>query len=249
MQKQILQELKELKAIISKLIGTSDLPAREQFSQEAILKAGKEFLKLSIERNDWVKDHDIHRYIKNAHYRAGTFIRQEFGFSNYFKRGHDFYFNRKDLIALDKELRKRNVNLGKYMDFIEDKAKFKKSLEMAKENKKAGKNKKAFQLPYDLNDITSSPPKAPSVDVIKEDIERLKQEFFQYNLSDYIDIYKDNHAMMKFIYHFEKYLEPGLKRRCKRWCENFNYANHALELITNKKEVFIPVKEEDMIQL
>jgi hypothetical protein len=54
---------------------------------------------------------------------------------------------------------------------------------------------------------------------------------------------------MKFIYYFEKYLAPETKKRCKRWCENFNYANHALELVTNKKEVFVPIKDEDMIQL
>jgi hypothetical protein len=249
MEKLILKELKELKSAISKLIGTSDLPVKEQFSKDAILKAGKEFQKLSIERGDWVKDHDIDRYLKNAHYRAGTFIREQFGFSNYFKRGQNFYFNKKDLIALDKELRKRSVDLGRYMEYMEDKAKFKKSLEMAKENNKVRKNKKAFHLPHDMSDITSAPAKAPSLDIIKKDIERLKQEFFQYNLSDYIDIYKGNHAMMKFIYHFEKYLEPELKKRCKRWCENFNYANHALESVTNKKEIFIPVKEEDMIQL
>ena len=44
--------------------------------------------------------------------------------------------------------------------------------------------------------------------------------------------------MLKYIYHFEKYLEPGLKNRCRKWCEDFNYANHALELITGKKEKF-----------
>src|SRR6478736_487570 len=109
MQDQVLKEIKELKTIIAELIGTSDLPVKERFSKEAIIKAGKEFQKLRIERGEWVKDHDIHKYLKNAHYRAGTFIRQEFGFSNYFKRGHDFYFNKKDLIALDKELRKRDV--------------------------------------------------------------------------------------------------------------------------------------------
>jgi 2-keto-4-pentenoate hydratase/2-oxohepta-3-ene-1,7-dioic acid hydratase in catechol pathway len=89
----------------------------------------------------------------------------------------------------------------------------------------------------------------PEASVIREDIKRLKEEFFQYKLSDYIDIYKDNYAMTKFIYHFEKYLEPGLKRRCKKWCDDFNYANHALEEVTKKKEKFIPVKDEDMIQL
>lgn len=51
------------------------------------------------------------------------------------------------------------------------------------------------------------------------------------------------------IYWFEKYLEPGLKKRCKKWCEDFNYANHAIEEVTKKKETFIPVQEEDMIQL
>ena len=55
--------------------------------------------------------------------------------------------------------------------------------------------------------------------------------------------------MMKFIYHFEKYIDPQMKRRCRKWCDNFNYANHALELITKKKENFVPVKEEELIQL
>jgi len=45
--------------------------------------------------------------------------------------------------------------------------------------------------------------------------------------------------MLKHVYFFQKYLEPGLKRRCQKWCEDFNYANHALELITGKKEKFV----------
>ena len=248
MQEQIIKELKELKTVISKLIGTSDLPAKERFSKEAILKACKEFQKLSIERGEWVSDWDLYKYFKNAH-RAGTFIRQQFCFSNYYKKGQTYYYNKKDLIALSKELKERNVDLGRYIEYREDQEKFRKYIERANENNKGKGKKKTFDLPYDLKDIATSPPKAPSPDIIKEDIEKLKQEFFKFNLSDYIDIYKNNHAMMKFIYHFEKYLEPELKRRCKRWCENFNYANHALEMVTNKKEVFIPIKEEDMIQL
>jgi hypothetical protein len=51
------------------------------------------------------------------------------------------------------------------------------------------------------------------------------------------------------MYWFEKYLEPELRKRCRKWCENFNYANHALQEVTKKKEKFIPVKEDDMIQL
>lgn len=249
MEKEILSEIKQLKVAISKLIGTADLPAKEQFSTEALDKAAKQFQKLSIERGEWVEEYNIDRYIKNARYRAGAFIRQEFGFSNYFKRGQTYYYNKNDLIELGKELKARNVDLGRYMEYIEDQAKFKKYLESAGENGKSKRKKKAFQLPYDLKDISTSPAKAPSAELIREDLKRLKEEFFQYNLSDYIDIYKGNHAMMKIIYHYEKYLEPELKKRCKRWCENFNYANHALELVTKKRETFVPVKEEDMIQL
>lgn len=249
MQKELLAEIKELKTLIAKLIGTADLPAKEQFSPEALDKAAKQFQKLSIERGEWVEDSNIDKYIKHAPYRAGTFIRQEFGFTNFFKRGQTYYYNKKDLIALGKELKARNVDLRRYMEYIEDQAKFKKYLESTGENCKGKKKRKAFQLPYDLKDITTSPAKAPSADVIREDPARLKEEFFQYNLSDYVDIYRGNYAMTKFIYHYEKYLEPELKKRCKRWCENFNYANHALELVTKKKEVFVPVKKEDMIQL
>ena len=133
MQKELLAEIKELKAAISTLIGTSDLHPEEQFSKEALDKAAKQFQKLSIERGDWVNDSDITKYIKNAHYRAGAFIIREFNFTNYFKSGRTFFFNKKDLIALAKELKERNVNLGRYMEYIDDQVRFKKNLANAAE--------------------------------------------------------------------------------------------------------------------
>ncbi|WP_394772930.1 hypothetical protein [Flavobacterium sp.] len=249
MQKEILSEIKELRTALTQVLGISDLPPDQQFLKEALNKAAKEFQKLNIERGQWVADHSVGKYIKNAGYRAGAFIRQEFGFSNYFKRGQTYYYSKKDLISLGKELKERNVDLGRYMEFIEDRTKFKKYVSEAAQNNKGKLKNKSYKLPADVNNITTSPPPMPEVNVIREDIKRLKEEFFEYKLSDYIDIYKDNYAMTKFIYHFEKYLEPGLKRRCKKWCDDFNYANHALEEVTKKKEKFIPVKDEDMIQL
>ncbi len=249
MQKEILSEIKELRTALTQVLGISDLPPDQQFLKEALNKAAKEFQKLNIERGQWVADHSIGKYIKNAGYRAGAFIRQEFGFSNYFKRGQTYYYSKKDLISLGKELKERNVDLGRYMEFIEDQTKFKKYLSEAAQNNKGKLKNKSYKLPAEANNITTSPPPMPGASVIREDIKRLKEDFFQYKLSDYIDIYKDNYAMTKFIYHFEKYLEPGLKRRCKKWCDDFNYANHALEEVTKKKEKFIPVKDEDMIQL
>ena len=246
MQKELLSEIRELKSAIAALIGTSDLPPGEQFSKEALDKAAKQFQKLSIERGEWISDGDIHKYIKKAHYRAGTFIIREFNFTNYFRRGQSYYFNKKDIIALSKELKDRNIDLGRYMELIDDKIKFKKSLTSAKENKK---KKKSFHIPKDIKDITTSPIPMPSAEIIREDLKRLKEEFFQYKLADYIDIYEDNYAIMKHIYWFEKYIDPVFKKRCRKWCEDFKYANHALEEVTKKKETFIPVREDDMIQL
>jgi hypothetical protein len=246
MSKQILQELKELKSILAKLIGTSDLDPSEQFSIEAVNKAAKEYQKMLIDRGEWVAENDIGKYIRSSAWRAGAFIRNEFGFKNFIKKSHSYYYYKKDLIALGKELKERNVDLSRYIEFRESQAKFEKDVAAVSQGKK---KKKGFQLPADLKDITTSPIPMPAAEIVKEDLERLKTEFFEQKFSEYIDIYKGNHAMMKFIYHFEKYIEPGLKRRCQKWVDNFNYANHALELITKKKEKFVPVKEEEMIQL
>jgi hypothetical protein len=246
MQKQILAELKELKSILARIIGTTDLPISEQFSMEAIDAAAKQFQKMKIERGEWVKENDIGRYLKGASWQAGKFIRTEFGFNACIKQGHYYLFNKKELTALNTALKDRNVNLDRYIDFKRDEAEFKKKLTSVK---KATKGKRPYQLPANLKDITTSPIPLPSVDLVKEDLNRLKEEFFQHKLSEYIDIYNGNHAMMKFIYHFEKYIDPQIKKRSKKWCEDFNYANHALKLITKKKEVFVPVKEEEMIQL
>lgn len=249
MQNEILAEVKELRTALTLVLGVSELPPDQQFLKEALNKAAQEFKKLNIERGLWVADHNVGKYIKNAGYRAGAFIRQEFGFANYFKRGQTYYYSKKDLISLGKELKERNVDLGRYMEFIEDRTKFKKYMSEAIQNNKGKLKNKAYKIPADVINITTSPHLMPETSIIREDIKQLKEEFFQYKLSDYVDIYKDNHAMTKFIYHFEKYLEPGLKKRCKKWCDDFNYANHALELVTKKKEKFIPVKDEDMIQL
>ena len=249
MQSELLSEIRSLKAAIATLIGTSDLSPKEQFSKEALDKAAKQFQKLSIERGDWISDSDISKFIKKAPYRAGTFIIKEFQFSNYFKTGYNYYFNKNDIIELSVELKKRNIDLKRYMELLEDQDKFQKHIASAAANKKASKKKQAFQILKGINNITTSPIPMPPAEIIKADIKRLKDEFFEHELVEYIDIYRGTHAMMKFIYTFEKYMEPELKRRAKRWCDDFNYANNALEEVTKKKEAFIPVQDDDMIQL
>jgi len=245
MQKQILAEIRELKSILSQLIGTSELDSKEQFSKDSIEKAAKLFKKMAAQRGEWVKEDELGKYIK-ADWRAGSFIRSEFGFSACIKDGHYYLYNKNALQKLGQELKSRNIDLNRYMEYKRSEAEFQKKLTA---NKKSFKGKRPYEMPTDLRDITTSPPPMPDVKLVKKDLEQLKEEFFQHKMAEYIDIYKGNHAMMKFIYHFEKYIEPQIKRRCKKWCEDFNYANHAYELITKKKDSFVPVKEEDMIQL
>lgn len=113
---KLLVELKQLRYLLAKVVGTQDLPKREQFSKEAMKKASSEFRKLQIERGEWVNEHDISKIIRSAPYYCGKFIIEKFGFNNYFIRGKQFYFSRKDLLALNKELKARKIKLDTYMD-------------------------------------------------------------------------------------------------------------------------------------
>ena len=245
-QEQILNEIKELKFLIAKLTGTSSRDSKMPFSPEAVDKAANEYQKLSIERGEWVSSHDIDKIIKSVSYNPGNFIIKEFEFSNYFKRGRTFYFNKHDLMALGKELKERNVDLRRYEEFKADELKFKGYKEKATSNN-AGK--KAFKVPKDLKDITTSPAKMPTVEQLKAEIKRLREEFLQYKLGEYIDVYKDSYAMEKFLYYVNKYIEPDIQKRMRRWVRDFNDVNHLLKESKVKKEKFIPVKDEDIIQL
>jgi hypothetical protein len=231
----MLDEIREIKIILAKLIGTSELPPEHRFSEEALNKAAKDFRKMSIERGEWVTEDQIGRYIKPVPWKAGAFIREEFGFSNWFKKGHECLYSKKDLEALAQALTARNIDLKRYKEFLEDKAAFDKKV--AKDKPK----QKPFQLPKGLKNIATSEIPKPSADTVKADITRLKLLFKASKFEAYIDVYKGTYAMLKSMYHFQKYLEPGLKNRCRHWCEDFNYANNALSLITGKKEKFIVV--------
>ena len=249
MEKQILEELKELKAAMVQLAGTSNLPKHEQLSTTALDKAAKDFQKLKKTSDDWLSEHELNNYFKDTHYGTGKFIREQFGFSNYFKQGKSHYYNRTDIIALAKELKERNVKLARYMQLKEEEANLKKRIASAALNNKATRKKKSYEIPDEVQDINISDYPKPSVEVIKEDLLNLKEEFFKYKLNDYIDIYKGNYAMVKYGHSLKKYISNEIKQHCKKWCENFNYANNALELISQKKTNFVPVKEDDMIEL
>jgi len=229
-----MEELKQIKLILSKITGTEDLHEKERFSDEALEKAAKEFQNLVIKRGEWISNNDIDEVFKKTLWRAGEFIIEKFKFRNYFKRSKILYFNKKDLIALRNELKDRKVDLRRYMELEEDKEKFEKYI--ANINLPKGKGKtKTYQIPEELQDIETKPYLIPEGN-IKTDIEKLKEEFRNKKLAEYIDIYeKGTYAMFKDLYYFDKYLEAGLRRDCKNWCNRFNYANDALKKLNELK--------------
>lgn len=72
MDAQILKEIKEVRQLLSKMIGTTDLPAKQQFSTQALDKAAEEFKTLSIQHGEWISD--VSKIIKGAPYGSGKFI-------------------------------------------------------------------------------------------------------------------------------------------------------------------------------
>jgi len=242
----IFKEIQELKSILSIVIGTSDRVGEDQFSAEAVADAAKIFKRMSVERGDWVEEKALGQYLGPCPFNAGKFIRKEFAFQNWIKRGHSYLYSKRDLIALGQELKAHNIDLKRYQEFLDDKAAFNKRA--AKQPQQQLPKGKPYTFPKGIKNITTSEIPKPDPALFHQDLARLMRAFREENLGAYVDLYKGTHAMLKHIYYFEKYLEPGLKRRCVKWCEEFNYANHALELITGKKRKFV-VTDPSAIEL
>lgn len=226
MEDQVLKELKDIKKVLAHIAGTEELPSKQKFSTEALDKVAKEFRQLSAQRDEWVKDWDLYKIFKGSHYGISKLIIETFGFTNYFKHGHSLYFNKKDLLTLKAELKKRNVDIGRYQDLLDDQKKFNQKYKDLKTQ--IGKKGKHYKIPEELKDIVTSQTKPDSDQIIRDHIASLKKEFKENNLSQYIDVYLDTHAMIKGDYMFERYRNKELARQLRKWCNDFNYANRAL---------------------
>lgn len=225
---KILKEIKLVKTLLSTVVGTQELTKREQFSKEALRKAASEFRKLQITRGEWVLDREISKVIRSAPYSSGQFIIEKFGFTNYFKKGRSYYFNRKDLVALNKELKARKINLATYMELDEDKEKFNKYVLELKQGKK---KRPRFKIPENLENIETQPYNHPPKEQVLAHIQSLMDEYEKDKLVEFIDIYDGPYAVAKHIFHFDRYLDKDLKKQCAKWCFEFNYAQKALKEI------------------
>jgi hypothetical protein len=231
MEAEILNELKKLNTILSKVIGSSELPESKRFSKTEIDKAASEFKELAIRRGEWIDNEGISKYIKKAPYGSAKFIIEEFRFANYFKRGQKYYLNKTDLIDLSLELKERDVNLARYIELRNDKAKFDKYLEKTLKNP----SKIPFELPDDMKDITTSKAPAPLVSKIREHVKQLKREFEEFKYSEHIDVYHDSYAMFKDFYRYRDYLDKDLVRRLNKWKDDFNLANSLIHEFGRKR--------------
>jgi hypothetical protein len=247
MEKEILQEIRDLKELIIKITGLETEKTENQFSEGALNNAQKLYLKMSIERGDWVKESEIGRYIESLPWNPGAFIRKEFEFTSWIKRGHEWLYAKKDLIALGEELANRKIDCKRYKEFLDDKVAFDKRMTVLEEAKM--KKIPPWKIQKGLKNITTTEIPKPDPEKVRGHLAELKQEYKTNKYALYIDIYKGTHAQMKNMYNYEKYLEPGIKRGCRKWIDDFNYANHALELITGKKEKFKVENNAEGIQL
>jgi hypothetical protein len=228
---QILSELKQLKRLFTVMLGTEDQPAKEKFSKTAIIKASSEFKKMQAVRGEWLSSGDVNIVIKHAPYNPAKMLIEEFQFRNYFKRGSTYYFKRRDLIDLNKELKKRNINLRTYSELLQDKEKFQKYVDSISQPKGSKKHRR-FKIPEGLENIFSEPYSPPNEDLVINEIKSLWEEYEKFALSEYVDLYyKKTYAVFKYIYHWDRYLDPKIKRQSKLWCEKFNYAQTALKKI------------------
>lgn len=233
---KILTELKQLKRLFTVLLGTEDQPAKEKFSRAAVTKAATEFKKMQAARGEWVQNYDVDKIIKNAPYAPAKLLIEEFKFKNYFKRGSTYYFKKKDLIDLNKELKKRNINLKKYNELLRDKEKFWKYIDSINQPEGSMKRRR-YKIPEGLENIFSEPYSPPNEELVKSEIKSMLEEYEKFEMSEYVDLFeKRTYAMFKYIYHWDKYIEPNIKKHCKQWCEKFNYANQALKKILEQKK-------------
>ena len=235
MEEKIYGELKQIRRLLSELIGSSDLPASQRFSKEAIAKVKHEFQKLTIDRGEWIPDYEIDKVIRTAQYRPGNFIIKHLGFANYFKRGRELYFNKKDLIALNKELKEKKIHLKKYAELVYDREKFESLVKGI--NLPKGRIRKHYKIPEGLRNITIKPYSAETEELARKEIETLMEEYKKFDLSEYIELYSGKtHAYFRYTYSFDRYVKPELKKYCKDWEFKFNYANTALKAILEIKK-------------
>lgn len=232
MKSEELKTLLEIKQILSTIVGTSHLPEEMQFSTAALDKIAKEFKKLRKEDNQWVRQWDISKYVKNAR-NAAAFIRNELKFENCYKKG-GYHYYKKDLIHLNKELIARNINLERYMELKADKER----VEKARDKYPLRKQKKVelgrYKIPDDLRNIDAKPKKVIPMQELRAEFDQLLKDFEEKNLSEHIELTEHQNTYLKNVYYYGMTDETRLT--VKRWIKRFNTVKYEIEERTKHRK-------------
>lgn len=235
MKLQISKDLIDVLKLHVRLVNTPETSEEQKLSTELLDKAAEEFKFLFLQHNEWVRNSDISLIFKDAPYNTGKFIIEKFGFTNYFIRGRTTYFNRKDLLSLRSELKKRNIDLVQYILIKEDQGRLLKCVENSQKRIKKGKH---YKLPDGLKDIIPIANELPPIELVQEKIESLRKVFKEEKLYYYINFYQDStYAMYKYDLTPNYCLSDDKKAKCKKWCKEFNYANHVLNMIQRQSKL------------
>lgn len=246
---ELSRQMEELKALILQLLNKPQPQAPDSWSKDKVNASAEKFQQMKKARSEWLKDDDLEKYLPGGDHRSGSFIRKEFEFNNWIKDGYHYLYAKKDIIELGKELKERDVNLEVYMDYTYSQKEFEKKI-VALGDKKKVKPGKAYRLLDDVRNFQSEPVPTPDINLIKADLERLQKEFLDGKLGQYVDVFKNSYAMMKSMYWYNKYLDDKIRKTCRKWIDDFNYASNAWQKATNKKsDKFNIVHEDDMLEL
>jgi hypothetical protein len=224
----IIETLNEIKHILSRLVGTTQLSKEMQFSEHALDKAAKEFKKLRREDNTWVSEYDIRKYIKTAPYNnTGAFIREEFGFTNFYMKGRSRFYYRKDLINLARELKKRNIDLTRYMQLKAEKVRMEGQPDKYLLRKQKKIKPYGYRIPVGIQNITALPVKKSTLKELRELQETLKQEYQNDNLTEHIEIHSEKFATAHN--HFYYGMNDEIRKKVKRWIRKYNSTGYEIE--------------------
>jgi len=234
------KDVAELKRILAKLLGADDTSAKEAFSMKSLDKAQKLFNKMRKDDKAWVSETKIYTVVRGAGQGRGSgkFIREHFEFNSWIKDSSGYRYLRKDLVKLNEQLKKRNIDLEQYRSMLLQKADFEKKV-ADYHNKKGG-----FKVPEGIEDITTSDPPYPDIQLITERLAKLEQEFKDNQWEQYIDVYTTGFAMKKSLSDVRTYMKGGFIQRLYNWCFKFNYACMAYQKINYKRyKSILPAKK------
>src|SRR5690606_29495171 len=131
-------------------------------------KVAEDFRKLKAKRAEWIGEYEVGQLFKDAPYGTGKFIRETFGFADFFIQGKSHYYRKSSVVKLAKQLKARNVDLARFMELRQSQERFEAKISSLMSTKGNPKKRPPFILPDYVKDIVTERP-TPPVAVVEQD--------------------------------------------------------------------------------